>query len=164
MIYWPHINNQIMCLCQTCTACTECHNKALRPPNIHGHYRDTLEQVTLGSLHFLEGNELVSSNGLLLDYLSIHPTSSTLTKTIMVLLEEDFAHFSYSLKLFMNNSTTFLPEQFQVWCCEWGITYLTGAPYHLATNGPAEYLVQSIKPSLRKSSLLSKVVLQKFLM
>ncbi|XP_014773694.1 uncharacterized protein K02A2.6-like [Octopus bimaculoides] len=55
-------------------------------------------------------------------------------------------------------------EEFQSWCKEHGITYLTGAPYYPAINGAAERLVLSFKQALRKSSLLLKQALQEFLM
>ena len=42
--------------------------------------------------------------------------------------------------------------------------HLTGAPYHPATNGSAERLVQTFKQALRKSNLPPRRALQEFLM
>ena len=67
-------------------------------------------------------------------------------------------------KIGRDNATTFLSEEFQAWCRQRGITHLTGAPYHPATNGAAERLVQSFKESLRKSTLSPKAALQDFLL
>ena len=66
--------------------------------------------------------------------------------------------------LVTDNAPPFTSGEFQSWCKERGITHLTGAPYHPATNGPAERLVQTFKEALRKSSLPPKVTLQEFLM
>ena len=63
-----------------------------------------------------------------------------------------------------DNASTFHSEVFQSWCKECGITHLIGAPYHPATNGAAERLVQTFKQALRKSSFAAKQALQKFLM
>ena len=66
--------------------------------------------------------------------------------------------------LVTDNAPTFTSEEFQHWCKERGITHLTGAPYHPATNGAAERLVQTFKQALRKSSLPLKRALQDFMM
>ena len=63
-----------------------------------------------------------------------------------------------------DNATSFSSEEFQAWCRERGIIHLTGAPYHPATNGAAERLVQTFKQALVKSSLPPKTALQEFLM
>lgn len=82
----------------------------------------------------------------------------------MDLLEKDFAHFGYPHTLVTDNATSFLSEEFQTWCRQRGITHLSGAPYHAATNGAAERLVQTFKRSLQKSALPPKQALQEFLM
>ena len=82
----------------------------------------------------------------------------------MDLLEEDFAHFGYPHALVTDNASTFMSEEFQAWCRERGITHLTGAPYHPATNGAAERLVQTFKKAMKKSSLAPKAALQQFLL
>ena len=95
-------------------------------------------------------------------YPCIHPTSSTSTRATLDLLEEDFAHFGFPHTLVTDNAPTFTSEEFQHWCKERGITHLTGAPCHPATNGAAERLVQTFKQALRKSSLPPKRALQEF--
>ena len=50
------------------------------------------------------------------------------------------------------------------WCATRGILHLTGAPYHLASNGAAERLVQTFKQSMRKSTKPPATALQEFLM
>ena len=54
--------------------------------------------------------------------------------------------------------------EFQAWCQERGISHLTGAPYHPATNGAAERLVQTFKRALKKLSSPPRQALQGFLM
>ena len=85
-------------------------------------------------------------------YPCIHPTTSTSSKATTDLLEQDFAHFGYPHTIVTDNSTSFLSKEFQTWCRERGIVHLTGAPYHPATNGAAERMVQTFKQALSKST------------
>ena len=86
------------------------------------------------------------------------------TPCTTAILEQEFAHFGYPHTLVTDNATTFMSQEFQAWCKQRGIVHLTGAPYHPATNGAAERLIQSFKQALRKSSLPPKEALQEFLM
>ncbi|KAL8577680.1 hypothetical protein ACOMHN_060791 [Nucella lapillus] len=95
-------------------------------------------------------------------YPCIPPTSSTSSRATLDLLEEAFAHFGFPHTLVTDNAPNFTSEEFQRWCKERGITHLTGAPYHPATNGTR--LVQTVKQALRKSSLPPKRALQELLM
>ena len=114
------------------------------------------------AINFLRSNWLVLTDAYS-NYPCIHQTSSTSSKATIDLLEEDFAHFGYPHTLVSDNATTFTSEAFQKWCKSRGIVHLTGAPYHPATNGAAEKLVQTYKRSLTKSQTLSRVSLQRFL-
>lgn len=84
-------------------------------------------------------------------------TLSTFTRDTLNLMEgEDFTHSGYPHTQY--NASTFLSEEFQRWCKERGISYLTGA-----TNGAAENLALTFKQELRKSSLPPDRALQEFL-
>ena len=76
----------------------------------------------------------------------------------------DFSRFGYPHPIVTVNAPTFLLEEFQTWCQERGITHLTGAPYHPATNAAAKSLVQTFKKSMCKTSKPSKTALQEFLL
>ncbi|XP_067940407.1 uncharacterized protein [Watersipora subatra] len=54
-----------------------------------------------------------------------------------------------------DNGTTLTSKEFQEWRKNQGVIHLTGAPYHLATNGAAERLIQSFNQALKKSDLSS---------
>ena len=57
-----------------------------------------------------------------------------------------------------------MSEEFKSWRKEKGITHLTGAPYHPATTGAAEGLVQTFMKALKTSSLPPKKALPEFVM
>ena len=97
-------------------------------------------------------------------YPCIHPTASLSTKATIDILEMEFAHFGYPHTVVSDNAATFKSDKFQNWCRERGIIHLTGAPYHPATNGAVERLVQTFQKALKKSELPPLKALQEFLM
>ena len=115
------------------------------------------------AINFLGSNWLVLTDAYS-KYPCIHPTQSVSASATIDLLEQDFAHFGYPHTLVTDNASAFQSEEFQLWCQSRGIVHLTGAPYHPATNGSAERLVQTFKQALKKSSLPPRKALQEFLM
>jgi len=164
-VYWPGIDAAIETASRRCESCGENQSKPPQPP-VHPWM---LPEKPWSRVHVDHAINFMGTNWLVITdayskYPCIHPTSSTSTRATLDLLEEDFAHFGYPHTLVSDNATTFMSEEFQSWCKERGITHLTGAPYHPATNGAAERLVQTFKQALRKSSLPPKRALQEFLM
>ena len=164
-VYWPRIDDDIEATCRQCIPCGEQQNKPAKPA-IHPWM---LPEKPWSRLHLDHAINFLGNNWLVLTdayskYPCIHPTQSVSAKSTIDLLEQDFAHFGYPHTLVTDNATAFLSEEFQSWCKENGIVHLTGAPYHPATNGAAERLVQTFKQSLRKSNLPPRKALQEFLM
>lgn len=164
-VYWPNIQDDIEAMCRSCVPCGEHQNKPSKPAN----HPWMLPEKPWSRLHIDHAINFLGSNWLVMidsysKYPCIHPTQAITAKATTDILEEDFAHFGYPHTLVTDNATTFMSEEFQSWCKERGITHLTGAPYHPATNGAAERLVQTFKQALRKSSLPPRKALQQFLM
>ena len=155
---WPGIDVAIEMASRRCDSCGEHQNKPSKSPV----YPWMLPEKPWSRLHLDHAINFMGKDWLVITdayskYPYIHPTSSTSTRATLDLLEEDFAHFGFPYTLVTS-------EEVQYWCKERGITHLTGAPYHPATNGAAERLVQNFKQALRKSSLPPKRALQEFLM
>ena len=164
-VYWPRIDFDIEDLCRKCTSCGQFQNKPDKP-SIHPWM---MPEKPWSRLHLDHAINFLGRNWLVLvdaysKYPCIHPTTSTSSKSTTAILEQEFAHFGYPHTLVTDNATTFMSQEFQAWCKQRGIVHLTGAPYHPATNGAAEHLIQSFKQALRKSSLPPKEALQEFLM
>ena len=163
-VYGPGIDAAIEMASRQCHSCGEHQNKPSKPP-VHPWM---LPEKPWSRLHLDHAVNFMGKDWLVITdayskYPCIHPTSSTSTRATLDLLE-DFAHFRFPHTLVTDNAPTFTSEEFQHWCKERGITHMTGAPYHPATDGAAERLVQTFKQALRKSSLPSKRALQEFLM
>ena len=164
-VYWPGIDSDIELASRRCISCGEHQNKPSKLP-VHPWM---LPEKPWSRLHIDHAINFMGKNWLVLTdayskYPCIHPSTSTSTRATLDLLEEDFAHFGYPHTLVTDNATSFTSEEFKEWCKDRGITHLTGAPYHPATNGAAERLVQTFKQALRKSSLPPNRALQEFLM
>ena len=163
-VYWCNIDADIESTCKECTACAEQQNLPPKNP-VHPWM---MPEKPWSRVHIDHAIDFMGSHWLVVvdaytKYPCIYPTSSTSTKATTDLLEECCAHFGYPHSLVSDNATTFTSADFQSWCKGRGITHLTGAPYHPATNGVAERLVQSFKQSLRKSALPPKPALLEFL-
>ena len=164
-VYWPRIDQEIEQLCRLCTTCGEHQNKPPKPAN----HPWMMPEKPWSRIHIDHAINFLGSNWLIITdayskYPIIHQTHSTSTMTTTRLLDEDFSHFGYPHSIVSDNATTFSSAEFKEYCTSKGISHLTGAPYHPATNGAAERLVQSFKQSMRKSSLPTKSALQMFLM
>ena len=164
-VYWPGIDAQIMEVSRTCSPCAEHQNLPSKVP-VHPWM---VPEKPWSRVHIDHAINFMGSNWLVLTdaytkYPCIHQTTSTSTKSTISLLEEDFAHFGYPHTIVSDNATTFTSDEFKQWCKTRGIIHLTGAPYHPATNGAAERLVQTFKKTLKKSSLSPRSALYEFLM
>jgi hypothetical protein len=164
-VYWPGIDAAITRMSQGCSTCSEHQNKPSKAP-IHPWM---VPEKPWSRIHVDHAVNFMGSNWLVVvdaysKYPCVHATTSTSSKATMDLLEQDFSHFGYPHTIVTDNATTFTSEEFQEWCRYRGISHLSGAPYHPATNGAAERLVQSLKNALKKSKSTPKVALQEFLM
>ena len=163
-VYWPRIDSDIVNQCHKCNTCAQ-HQKQ---PSKAANHPWMLPERPWSRVHIDHAINFLGSNWLVVidaysKYPCIHPTTSTSTRTTTELLEQDFAHFGYPHTIVSDNATSFMSSEFQAYCKERGITHLTGAPYHPATNGAAERLVQTFKQALTKSSLPPRQALQEFL-
>ena len=87
---------------------------------------------------------------------------NTLGKSTTALLEETFALFGYIHNVATENESLFTLGECQKWCKDRGIVHFTEAPYHPATYGADERLVQTFKQELEVSSIPYKSSMQEF--
>ena len=73
------------------------------------------------------------------------PMSSTTTSKTIEVLHDLFTRFGIPERIVSDNDPQFASEEFQAFIKPNGIRYITSAPYHPATNGLAERLVQTFK-------------------
>ena len=93
--------------------------------------------------------------------LEVIPVSSTTTSKTIEVLRDLFARFGIPELIVSDNSPQLASEGFQAFIKSNGIPHITSAPYHPATNGLAEKLVQTFKQALRSMFQSSKPVKEK---
>ena len=89
------------------------------------------------------------------------PMSSTTTSKTIEVQRDLFARFGIPEQIVSDNGPQFVSEEFQAFIKSNGIRHITSAPYHPATNGLAERLVQTFKQALRAMFQSSKPVKEK---
>ena len=145
VVYWPRIDDGIANTRRNCTTCAEHQNN---PPKAVNHSW-IMPEKRWSRIYIDHAINFMGKNWLIVvdaysKYPCIRPTTSVGTKATTDLLEEEFAHFGFPHAIVSDNATTFKSDKFQKWCASRGIIHLTGAPYHPATNGAAERLVQHL--------------------
>ena len=89
------------------------------------------------------------------------PVSSTTTSKTIEVLRDLFVRFGIPELIVSDNSPQLASEGFQAFIKSNGIPHITSAPYHPATNGLAEKLVQTFKQALRSMFQSSKPLKEK---
>lgn len=67
-------------------------------------------------------------------------------------LKRSFSQFGLPKMVVSDNATCFTSGEFQEFVKKNGITHVTSAPYHAASNGLARRVVQTVKALLKKST------------
>ena len=78
-------------------------------------------------------------------------TKSTSAEKTVSMLRSLFARFGIPSQIVSDNGPQFRSEEFSIFVRNNGIRHIFSAPYHPATNGAAERLVQSFKSALKAS-------------
>ena len=89
------------------------------------------------------------------------PVSSTTTSKTIKVLCDLFTRFGIPEQIVSNNGPQFASKEFQAFIKSNGTRHITSEPYHPATNGLAERLVQTFKQTLRSMFHSSKPVKEK---
>ena len=75
-------------------------------------------------------------------------TSTTSSRTVAV-LRDMFARFGIPQQLVSDNRPQFVSQEFESFLSQNGVKHIKSSPYHPASNGAAERLVQTVKQSLQ---------------
>ena len=151
-VYLPNIDSDVLDLCRQCSTFAG-HQSEPSKAAVH---LWMLPEKPWSRLHIDHAINFLGFNWLVVTdaytkYHCVHATQSVSAKSTIKLLQEDFARFAFPHTVVTDCAATFKSDEFQEFCKENGIVHLTGAPYHPATNGDTERLVQTFKQALKKS-------------
>ena len=151
-VWWPKLGKDIE---QSTKSCMACQGVKRLPPKapLHSWAWPTVpwERVHVDFGGPIFGKMLL----LVVDSHSKWPevipmSSTTAEKTIAVLLDL-FSRFGVPRQLVSDNGPQFTSAEFGKFLAENGVKHIRSAPYHPATNGAVERLVQTVKRALRTS-------------
>ena len=74
--------------------------------------------------------------------------SSTIASKTIAKLRDSFARFGLPEQLVSDNGPQFVSEEFESFLHRNGVKHIRSSPYHPASNGAAERLVQTVKQAL----------------
>ena len=166
-VWWPNISGRLEELAKGCDGCQLNQTMPTKAP-LH-----PFEWATAPWQRLLIYYARPFHNSLFLVVVDAHsqwpeliPVSSTTTSKTFEVLHDLFARFGIPEQIVSDNGPQFNSEEFQAFIKSNGIRRITSAPYHPATNGLAERLVQTFKQAWRsmfQSSNPVKEKLTKFL-
>ena len=78
----------------------------------------------------------------------VYIMSSTTTSKTIAKLRDSFARFGLPEQLVSDNGPQFVSEEFESFLHRNGVKHIRSSPYHPASNGAAERLVQTVKQAL----------------
>ena len=85
----------------------------------------------------------------------VFATTKTTTEMTISILRHLFSSYGFPEKMVSDNSPQFTSDQFADFLRQNGIRHTRSAPYHPATNGAAERMVQILKKGAKLASQLS---------
>lgn len=154
-IWWPGLNEDIELLIGSCTQCLE--NRHMPPKTSHEWITPTRPW---SRIHLDFAGPFHSKYFLIMvDAYSRWPelfvVNNTTSATVIRLLRSAFSTHGLCEIVVTDNATSFVSNEMQKFLKANNIKHVTTAPYHPATNGLAERMVQTIKDKLKKMNNLA---------
>lgn len=155
LCYWKNIDKDIESLVKSCSNCTEVHKQPNREALHHWEVpQEPWQRVHADYAGPIDGKYFLivvdaKTKWLEINYQTTAPTSESTIRAFRNIFTSQGIPFN----LVTDNANIFKSYEFTNFCAEQGIKQLFSAPYHPATNGLAERLVQTIKQKLKAMSI-----------
>jgi len=166
-VWWQGIDLEIEKMVRNCKECSRVQNNP-KPVPVH-HWEPTEEAFQRIHMDFagpFTGHNFLVCVDAHTKWPEVYVMKNITATSTIEKCREIFARFGIPKMLVTDNGRTFISREFQDFVKANGIIHRFTAPYHPATNGAAERLVQTLKQWLRKTNLIKenvKTSIQKFL-
>ncbi|XP_041985329.1 uncharacterized protein K02A2.6-like [Aricia agestis] len=154
-VWWPYLNENIEALVSQCNKCLE--HRHMPPRTQHEWITPTRPW---SRIHIDFAGPFQNKNFLIIvDAYSRWPevfiVNNMTSATVIRHLRTVFATHGLCEILVSDNGTAFVSEEMRQFLDSNKIRHITTAPYHPATNGLAERMVQTVKDKIRKMDYLT---------
>lgn len=150
-LWWPGIDKEIEACVAQCDTCQR-HQKAIPKGSSPTWERpstpwDTLHVDFAGPV---DGKVFLVIVDAFTKWLEVRAISSMTSASVICELRNVFATFGVPRKVVSDNGSAFVSNEIKTFYRLNGVLAVTSAPYHPATNGQAERMVQQLKQALAK--------------
>lgn len=98
----------------------------------------------------LAGHTFLVSADAFTKWLEVREVNQTTSTAVIAVLRSLFATFGVPQKVVSDNGAAFVSVEMQRFCTDNGVSHITSAPYHPATDGQAERYVGELKTALAR--------------
>ena len=151
-VWWPDIDKAIEECVKACQACQSSKNSPAKAP-LHPWAWATVpwERIHVDFAGPFVGRMFLLATDAHSKWPEIVLMSSTTTAKTIAVLRDMFARNGIPRQLVSDNRPQFISGEFRQFMAANGVKHIRSSPYHPATNGAAERLVQTMKKALKAS-------------
>ena len=152
-MWWPGLDKEIERLARSCERCLAVKQKPpVAPLHPWNWPARPWQRIHLDFAGPFQGAMFLVCADAHSKWPEVHIMSSTTTTKTLEVLRQMFAAYGLPEQIVTDNGPQFTSEEFALFAKRNGIKHIRTAPYHPASNGLAERLVQSLKQSLKTTS------------
>ncbi|GFO04166.1 Pol polyprotein, partial [Plakobranchus ocellatus] len=148
--WWPGLDKDIEKMAKSCSGCAMSQPDPLLTPLHPWRWPDKPWQ----RIHIDYAGPFLNFMFLVIvdahtKWVEIIPTATSTSSATINILSTTFARYGIPEQVVSDNGPQFTSEDFRAFMSSNGIKHTRSAPYHLATNGLAERMVQSFKNAMK---------------
>ncbi|XP_038055971.1 uncharacterized protein K02A2.6-like [Patiria miniata] len=150
-VWWPNIDRDIEQTVRLCASCQQTrHLPAVAPLMPWVWHSSSWHRIHIDFAQ-KNGHDFLIVIDAYAKWPEIFHMSSTTANATITVLQDLFSRYGIPYQLVSDNGLQFTSEEFQWFLKVNGVKHVRVAPYHAASNGAAERMVQSFKRALSSS-------------